>query len=45
MARGPPLLFSGAAHMEDVAEVERQGLVGRAQVGRAAVVVEQRSVR
>lgn len=41
MAGGPPFFLAGAAHVEDVPEVEGQRLVGRGQVGGAAVVVEQ----
>lgn len=40
---GPPLLFAGAAHVEDIPEMERQHLIGRAQIWRTSVVVEQRS--
>lgn len=41
MAGGPPFFLTGAAHVEDVAKVEGQRLVGRGQVGAAAVIVEQ----
>lgn len=41
MAGGPPFFLAGAAHVEDVPETEGQRLVGRGQVGGAAVIVEQ----
>ena len=42
MAGGPPLLVPGAAQVQDVPEAECQRLGGRAEVRRAAIVVEQR---
>lgn len=43
VAGGPPLLLTSAAHMEDIPKMERQGLIGRAEVWHAPVVIEQRS--
>lgn len=39
----PPLLLTSAAHMEDIPKMKRQGLISRAEVWRASVVIEQRS--
>lgn len=40
---GPPLLLTSAAHMEDIPEMKRQGLIRRAEVWHASVVIKQRS--
>lgn len=40
---GPPLLLASAAHVEDIPEMKWQGLIGRGQIWRTSVVVEQRS--
>lgn len=40
---GPPLLLTGAAHMEDIPEMKRQGLISRAEVWDTSVIIEQRS--
>lgn len=40
---GPPLLLTSAAHMEDIPKMKRQGLIRRAEVWHASVVIEQRS--
>lgn len=45
MAGGPPLLLASTAHMEDIPKMKLQGLVGRGQVWRTSVIVEQRSVK
>lgn len=41
---GPPLLLTSAAHMEDIPKMKRQGLIRRAEVWHASVVIEQCSV-
>ena len=43
VAGGPPLLFSSAANMEDIPKMKWQSLIGRGQIWRTSVVVEQRS--
>lgn len=40
---GPPLLLTGAAHMEDIPKMKRQGLISRAEVWDTSVIIEQRS--